>query len=283
MIWSLCSLVLLLQPAPHLTMVPTEAQQPAEDAPVYDEGPLAVAVVAIFDARYWFEHTRTGTRESEMRMQIRISGEDIKKIVRAGEVIFTEVVDDTGKSLVDPQSYTEEQKTQTRPVNAAPERLREQGLMTGTRFGSPARGAKTVKLVGSVRVVKAADREEVTIDNPLQYVGQTIENPRLKELGIEVKVVPVAELPGSPPPADQMIALQYLRGDQQIAGIKLLDGWMKPVRYRERPMNTMSGDPVAAYLAQGSALDENTQLVLEVFPHVEETEVKINLDAVRLP
>lgn len=122
----LCMLVALQQPAPStpsgVTVVPPAPQadtQPAEPAVTYDQGPLRAEILAMFDARYFFLEKTAGTRESELRLQMRFAGAGIENTVRVGNIIFTEATDDTGRALVTPETYTEEQKNRDATVQSA--------------------------------------------------------------------------------------------------------------------------------------------------------------------
>ena len=285
MMWSLC-LLLALQPAPAGAVQPTPVPQPAQEAeaaPRYDLGPLHGEVIAMFDARYWYSEDMPGSRQSELRMQMRMSGEGIVKAARVGNVVFDEAVDDTGRALITAETYTDEERTETRALNVGAERLRSTGLMLGARMDAPSRDAKTVKLRGSVRVILASGSEEITIDNPLQYVGKDIENDRLKELGIQIRVLAPDVLAGDTPPSGQILVLQYVQGDQQIHRVELHDAWMKPMRHRERPMKTKDGEDVIGCAVQGGTVDDKTQLVLNVFQTIDDQRIPIVIDALKLP
>lgn len=287
MIWSLC-LLLAFQPAAAKTPAgqPTApAQEPeTKPAPVYDVGPLRAEVTAMYDARYWYADAPPGARKSELRMQLRIVGEGITRMARVGNVIFTEAVDDTGKALVGPDTYTEQQKTETRPFHFPAERIRSSGILLGARVDSPNRDARTVKLRGSVRLILASDPEEITIDNPLQFMGKILENDRLKELGVQVRVVDPAELEGeSLPPAERLFVLEYLTDEAHIAKVTLHDAWMKPIRARQRRLKTKDGKSVVGFTLSGGTIDENCQLVLSVYPKIEDKQVPIEVDALKLP
>src|ERR1051326_4050989 len=82
----------------------TPASQPAVNLAV---GPLRVELVAIMEGRYRFIETPPGgARPSEMQLQFRVVGERLPEIAKYGKVILTELVDDTGKSLIKSDSYT---------------------------------------------------------------------------------------------------------------------------------------------------------------------------------
>lgn len=282
----LCMLVALQQPAPPtpsgVTAVPPADTQPAELAVTYDQGPLRAEILAMFDARYFFLEKTAGQRESELRLQMRFAGAGIENTVRVGNIIFTEATDDTGRPLITPETYTEDQKTEMRPFNLPAERLKTSGLTLQAKLGSPARAAQTMRLRGALRIVTAPEKLEISIDNPLQYAGQTIPNEQLQAAGVEVRVVAAEELPEEQSQSNQLV-LQIKKGDDKIQEIALYDAYMKQMRPRERTLETTSGDSVKAYTITSGTLDENTQMVLRVYPRTDEITIPIELDSVPLP
>lgn len=280
-------LLLALQPAPAappgVTPVspaaPPATQPSDEPAVTYDQGPLRGEVLALFDARYFFLEKSPGSREPELRLQIRVAGAGIENTVRVGNIIFTEATDDTGRALVTPATYTDEQKTEMRPPA---ERLKSSGMLLQAKLESPARAARTMRLRGSVRVVMAPEKLEIAIDNPLQYVGKTIPNEQLKAVGVEVRVVPAEELSEEQSQPNQLV-LQIVKGGEKVQEVAFYDAWMKQMRPRERALNTKSGDSVKGYSMTSGTLDENTQMVLRVFPKTDEVSIPIELDSVPLP
>ncbi len=284
-------LIAFLQPAPQ--PVPGAqgpqgpAQPPATTAPAvqYNTGPLKAEVIAMFDARYFYAEATPGARESELRLQIRVSGESIDNIARTGNVIFTEAVDSTGRALIAADTYTEEQKTDTRPLSMPPERIRSQGVLLGARLNSPARAAASMRLRGSLRLIVAEKREELTFEKPLQLVGTTLDNARLKELGIEIRVIAADQLADENiPPQNEFLALQFVSGRDRVHEVALHDAYLKPMRPRERQFKTRDGATVTGYvLSGGKTLDENVQLVVKVFPDMQDIRLPIELDAVTLP
>ena len=157
-----CMLVLtslaLLQDAPKNAQ---EQGRERLEPPTYNHGKLRCKPIAIFDARYWYLEDQPGARPSELQMRWRVAGERITEIARHGDIIFTEAVTDKGQVLIDPNSYTEEQRNATRPPNAPGSRLSFTGLLLPARLDSPNRDATSLKLRGSVRLIFAQDPEEL--------------------------------------------------------------------------------------------------------------------------
>jgi hypothetical protein len=285
----LCMLLALQQPAPatppgvtRVPPVPPTTQPTNEPAVTYDQGPLRSEVLAMFDARYFFLEQTPGARQSELRLQMRFAGAGIENTVRVGNIIFTEATDDTGRALITPETYSEEQKTEMRPYNLPAERLKNSGLTLQTRLESPARAAHSFRLRGSLRVVMAPEKVEITIDNPLQYVGKTIPNDQLKDVGLEIRVVPPDELSEEQTQSNQLV-LQIVKGEEKIQEVAFYDGYMRQMRPRERALKTNSGDSVKSYTVTSGTLDDNTQMVLRVFPKTDEVSIPIELDSVPLP
>jgi hypothetical protein len=294
--WYLCLLVLLQPvrvekvPPPGQPNEPPAAATPEKQpttAPTFDEGPLRCELSAMFDARYWYLDEQPRSEKPELRMRWLVRGERIDQVVRRGNLIFSEAVDDTGRTLVGPDTYTEEQRTITYPLSDTPAQLRAQGLPFVTRVDSPARGAKSVKFQGTLRIMLAPQREEVTIQNPLQFAGKTIENDRLKELGIVIRLVPAEDVDVGDQPATQFkdaFVFQYVQNRDKVNSAALYDAWMKRMRYREQPsMKTKQGEPVTVYALGKEGITEETQFVLEVFPKFEDVTIRVDLDSVTLP
>lgn len=283
----LVNLLALLLFSPFLPQASDQEALPGEPRMPYDTGPMKAEVTAMFDARYWYADEQQGARPSELRLQIRVAGDKITKVVRFGDMIFTEAVDSQGNVLLDPAKYTEEEKTQTRPLNLPPARLKETGLLLPGQMTSPARAAESIKLHGTVRLILAENKEEIAIDKPLQYVGKTLEHPRLKELGIEVRIIaPEALTVGEGeevPEAKRTYVMEYVNGQPKIHAVRFHDAWMKPMRTRERPMQTKDEHAVIGHVIIGGELDENAQLVLDVYPEIQDLQVPLKADALPLP
>ena len=251
--------------------------------PTFNDGPLRCELTGLYEARYWFGKEERGSRPSEMQLRWRISGKRITKIVRHGPVILTEAVDDTGKSLIGPDTYTDEERNALNPLRVPPSRLRFTGLEKVSRLEPPARGAKSITLHGTARLVLAKEREQITIDRPLDYVGKTLEHDRLKELGIEIKVIPPADVDARAADPAKRYVLQYVKGKNLVFDATLLDAWMKPMRWQSKPMKTKQGEDVDMYMLAQGKLTDDCQLVLEVLPEIEEKTLPIEIDNMPLP
>ncbi|TWT40560.1 hypothetical protein RAS1_42730 [Phycisphaerae bacterium RAS1] len=278
---------------PHQHGAPPATPPPAPDQPPmspptpppnYAVGELKVDCVAMLEGRYRFSDPAPGApRESELRMQFRLVGEKITQIQRHGQLILSEVVDDTGRSLFDPSTYSAEDRENTRLVAGPAEKLKETGLLLVTRASASTRGAVTLKRIrGSVRLILSKEYVEVTVSNPTQFVGKSIDDPRLKDLGINVRLVAPEEFE-KPYEAGKAIALRYETKAELVRSAALFDGWMKPIRVREAAGTTKDGKSCTVFTVLGGDLNADAQLVVQVFPAVEDVNVPVSLDDVPLP
>jgi len=278
--------ILILLLLPQVAPTPDQEGQapgPAEVSPCA-QGPLRAQIVAMREIRYSAQDPELASRlHSELGMQIRVCGERIEQIVRHGNPIFTELVDDTGRSLIDENTYSEQDKTITRPPMLPPDRLRIDGLLLTTRMNSSARGAALLRRArGYVRVILAKDPITLTIDNPLQYHGSTITDSRLKDLGIEVAIVPADQVENAPP-ANRCLALEYKSKGDHVQRVSFVDGWMRQIPARDMWATKIEGGLCQAYYFDTGMFNDDMQMVLEVFPTIEVIEVPVELTDVPLP
>jgi hypothetical protein len=262
------------------------APQSAEEVEMstYIDGPWRAEILAMREVRLRLlqDIKLPPGIESDLRMQIRIAGADLTKVVSFGNLILTEVVDDTGKSLVDENTYSEQEKTTMRSMMIPPERLKETGLLLTTRNKEAARGAaKLSRVKGAVRLLLAENAESCTIVNPEQFKGQRLEHPRLQALDVEVRVAPHEDFEQAPPP--QCVILQIKSKPEQIKAVQFYNGWMQRLPYRERRLVDRNGAECKAYCFQSEVINDELQLVLEVYPEIEEISVRLNETDVELP
>lgn len=258
---------------------------PAKPPSPHGLGPLRVELSAVLEGRYrYFDQDQTQpTRENELRMQFRVAGADVLRVVRHGNVLLDEVTDDAGQSLFDPATITAEQRTTARLSSTPPERLAESGLLMVGQCKASSRTAQKLRTVrGSVKLVLSSAYQEVTIVNPQQYVGKAIDIPRLKELGVEATVLAPETFT---PPADPKTSytLLYTVGADRVRGASFYDGWMNVVRSRPTPVQTPDGKEAQQYRLMGGAIDEKSQIVIQIFPDAREETVRFELKDVQLP
>lgn len=252
--------------------------------PTFDEGPLRVEIEAMREMRYrYLDAPERGVPMSCFDMRLRIRGERIADIFRRGNVILTEIVDDTGHSMLDPNSVPERERAALYPVAIPPEARRERGIEVQTPRSRPsARGARRLQcLRGSIRVLLGSDPQKITVFNPLQYAGQTVDDPRLKELGLEVRLVPPEEF--DQPPPQQCIVIQVPKRADHVQSITFFDGRLRPMPTQDRPMTTKLGETCTAYCFQRVTFDNEMQMVLDVFGAVQDIELPIEVNNIDLP
>ncbi len=275
------------QPPPS---APTAAPPPGMEAPASQPavnlavGPMRVELVAIMEGRYRFIETPPGgARPSEMQLQFRVVGERLTEVAKYGKVILTELVDDTGKSLIKPDSYTAEDRSNLRLAGLPPERLRESGLQLVQRADASERAGRKIKTMkGAVRVILAGKYDEVTLINPGAATGKSIDDQRLKDLGIDIRIVPLDDLPNPPPPG-RSIAVQIKTKPENVRNIAFHDAWMKPMRTREMPVTLKDGSSATVYGIMGGEFNADTQMVVQVFQSVEDLQVPLDLKDIDLP
>ena len=262
---------------------PTTQPATPTTAPVYDQGPLRIDISAMREIRLkYLDSAERSAAESNFAIQVRVQGERLKEVSRHGSFILTEIVDDTGQSLIDPKADSEEDKTTTRRLTVPPERLREAGLQLVARAKMAPRESRLLKKVrGTIHLILADKAEKYTILNPLQYADKTIDDARLKALGVEVRLVPAGEF--EQPVPEGCIVLHFKTKPEYIQGVTFYDGWMRPLAARERQLTTTSGQQCTGYCFQGNALDNEMQLVLEVYSKVEDIQLPLEADNVPLP
>ena len=213
-----------------------------------------------------------------------LTGERLGEVVGMGPLVIAEMTDDAGDVLAAPDAVTEEQRTETRPIRMAPQSLARGYMPMLARVALPKRAAtKIVKIKGWLNVVYGKDTEDIMIDNPLQYRGGYLENPRLAELGLKIRVVePVGQV--GDPREGHGIALQF-EGDTEkhLRRVELFDAWLKPMYPREHPATTADGKACNYYGVAVGQVDADTQMLLKVYPKVEDGQITFEFKDIELP
>ncbi len=252
---------------------------PVESA--HAKGEMRVEISAILEGRYRY-FDAASERKPEMRIQFRVAGDKIGNVVRYGNLILEEALDETGKSLVDASQITPEMRAQTRTSTLPADRLRETGLLLVARADASERKAqKLSKLRGTVKIVVADKHEEVMIINPSQYSGSQLASDRLREMGVSAEVVAPDQLE-KPYQPNRSIALRF-SDDNRIRKVEFFDGWMRNVRSRAANVKDKEGRPCMLYSVLGGELGDDAQLVLHVFPKIEAMDLPFELKDVALP
>lgn len=288
--WQLLLIALMIQPAtpaqPADDAAPAQPTVTAEEPAVDNSGPLRIDLEAMREQRYRFvRQIAARLPESDMQMQFRLAGDDLANLVAVGRLVLDDVVDDTGQQLVDPNEFTTAEREETRAIFVEGDRLVQDGWTLVARLSTPPKRSARVlsTLKGSVKAVFAdSEAQEIIIVDPLQFSDQVIEHPRLQELGIQVKVLP----PGDPPLVasnERLVALQFLEGQDKIHTVEFFDAWLRNLRARPMFQETSAGEPCVVYNASDGTFDNQTQLVLTVYPSVETKRVPVDMTDVELP
>ncbi len=281
--WQLLILGMLLQqPA---TVGPVAETETAEVGPRYDVGETHIMILAFLEQRYlFFENFLDRLPSSGLRIQYRLQGEDVVNLVQVGELVIDEAVDDTGKSMVDPSTITDERRNAVRDVNMKPEDLRARGWMFGGSLEAADRAATVIKHVkGSMRCVFAAESEEIVIPHALEYLNKKLDDPRLAELGIEIKLIPSRD-PAGDPEQQREIGVMLTSGESKLRNVEFCDAWLRPIALRA-PIDakTKDNETYKAYQTGMNPITNDSTLILSVSPEVSDRRVELNLTDVKLP
>jgi hypothetical protein len=232
----------------------------------------------------FFGPTPERPQEPRARFLFKLTGERIGKVDRVGKLIVEEMVDDAGLALVDPSVFSERDRSLTNPLPASAN-VAQSGFVAldYTCSTPPPRSAtKVAKARGYVNVVYGGPTEEITIDNPMQHSGKTIEHPRLKELGLTVRILKPGE--ESAEPADNRgIPIRIDAGDEMVKNIDLYDEWMKRMNIRPRMGKTQKDESYFYYQIMGGVVTPDCQLVLTVHKKIEREKVPFELKDLALP
>lgn len=261
---------------------PATSPAPAASQPI---GPTRVEPFGIQDVRIsFFQPPPERAQEPRSRFLFRLTGAEVTKVDRHGKVIIEEMTDDTGKNLVDPKAFTDRDRTGTNPVNQAASVAQNGGVILDyVSTTPPTRAAKKInKVRGYVNIVFGGPTEEITIDNPMQYAGKTIDHPRLSELGIKVRVLKPGE--ESAEPADNRgVPLRIEAGEDSVRNVDLYDEWMKRMNIRPRAAKTAKDETYFYYQVMGGLVTADTQLVFTVHKSIKREQVKFEATDLALP
>lgn len=281
-------LVALLLPQEKPTLPPF-VKRADEVAPATQNakptGPMRVEPWAILDQRVSFigdPIERAPTPQA--RLLLKLTGEKVMDIDRCGRPIIETMVDDKGTVLIDTAGYTDADRNTTSLVTATAnvEQLGYIRLDLPTTR-PPARAAtKITQIKGYVNVVYGGQTEEITIDNPAQYAGGTIDHPRLKELGITIRVLKPAE--EAIEPADNRgIAIRIEGKDEMVKNVDLYDEWMKRMSVRPRVSKTQKDETYFYYSIMGALLTPDCQMALTVYQSIEKEKIEFDIKDYTLP
>jgi hypothetical protein len=267
-------------------IIPPPDQPPTTaPAPTYDVGPLRIELIGVREMRFWTSDPTLAARvESDLQMRLRVQGERVDQIARVGTVILTEVVDDTGKALLDDDLYKDVDKTATQTLTITPDRLRDTGLLLSARTRPSARGARQLKVFkGTLRVVLSKDKVKYTVLNPHQYYGQKIADARLAALGIEIEVISPDQVENSPP-AERSIIIRYKTKREHVQNASFCDGWLRPLPTRDNWLkHKETGEQCQAFFFEPNVFNDEMQIVFEVHPQIDDVTLPIDIKGFELP
>lgn len=290
----MCKLALLLlwlTPAPLLQAEPAvqegqeapEAQVEAPPSPTTQEGAMRLVLTAIGEQRIrMLEPLPNETPSDWMRIQVKIKGAELPDVARVGQLIIEEMVDDTGRSLIDPAKYDETRRTETRPFEVNDRIIQGGGIPLVEQVGVSARGStKLTSLKASVKVVYATGLEEIRIESPMDYRGGVIEHPRLRELGVQIRVFG----PGEEGVAEgnTELGLHIVSGEDRVKSVEFFDDWFRRINARPRSATTAAGDTFTVYSAAPAQYTRDGELLLKVFTNIRSDELKLETKDVALP
>jgi hypothetical protein len=256
--------------------------QPEEIKP--PTGPMRVELLSVNETRVHYEgQPPERAAESSLRIHAKLTGERLAELVAVGRLIIEELIDDTGAMLAAPQDVDPEERDATRPLRMSKQILARGfvGLQANTKV--PSRAARQItKANGWVNVAYATETEEIMIDNPLQYADQYIEQPRLAELGFKIRVVdPGKDI--NQRRDGRGIGLQFDDCIKHIRRIEFFDAWMKPMYARNRAVKTPEGQEYIFYGVVVGQLDADSQMLLRIYPEIEEAQIRYTFENIDLP
>lgn len=260
------------------------ATPPGETPPPepMNTGPMRLEFVALQETRSYDPNVSEGGLHAELRVQFRLRGERLNDVVRYGQPIFSEFVDSTGAILVDPNGYTPDARDETVRQNTPAMRLEQSGVMLDTRLDAPARQAQAVvAMKGTMRIIYAGEHESVYVDNPRQYQGGMVENPRLSANGVEIEVLPEGD-PQRTAGSKSHVAVRFKKGGEKIREVVFVDSWYNQLRSRAFPMPANDGSEAIVYYAEADLGPEHT-MVIEFYPKVEDVRIPFEFTDIPLP
>lgn len=261
-------------------------QEEAEEEIQLPTGPMRIEPYAVSESRVRYrEGAAEAAASSKLRLQVTLTGERLKDIVGLGHLVIEEAIDDTGAVLAAPENIQKRDRSATSPVRIT-KRVLKRGFVTSmAELPAPAREArKLAKVTGWINVVYGDGTENILVDNPLQYLGGYLKHPRLEELGMNIRVIE----PGDEVDEQregQGVALQFERCAKQVRNTEFFDAWLKPMYPRARRVETPDGEDYMYYgVMPGVAkVDADTQMILTVWPEIEEERIRFSFENIELP
>ncbi len=261
-----------------------EAEVTPQPAAAKLEGPMRIESYGILETRVSFGGQAPPPRAPapSLRFQLKLTGERLTDLIRVSPVFLDEVVDDAGGKLYEPKPRTAEDETETALVDVAT------NLPVGywplyTECNAAGRNAKRLaRMRGFVTAVFGRDTEDIAIENPMQYEGRYLEDPRLSAAGVKIKVLKFGE--DIQAPADgKTIALRYEDGKNNLKLTAFYDDWMKRMPARGRPAKTEAGDGYTLFSVPRGQFSEDTTLVVTIYKDIKIEKLPFDFTDVELP
>ncbi len=280
-------------PAPKTDQKTELADTPAAPPPPKEKepeitlptGPMRVEPWALSESRNRYDSdVPPNVSEPTLALRAKLTGERLVHMVGRGELIIEEMVDDTGAILKSLADYKTRELTKTYSIRAG-KRMMMTGFasLTVNAKATSRQARKLTKVKGYVNVVYATETEEIMIDNPLQYLGSYIEHPRLKEVGLKIKVISPGKETKDRRDTSGM-ALEYEDGARKhIRKLEFFDAWLKPLYARERPAEKPDGSEYVLYNIVAGQMNADTQMLLKFYPEIEEEKVEFTFEDLELP
>ncbi len=278
-----CTLSAQTPPADAVAPQPP-AEPTSQPAPAKLEGPMRIESYGILESRVTFGGQPAPPRAPtpSLRFQLKLTGERLADLIRVSHVFLEEVVDDAGGKLYEPQPRTAEDETETSLVDVS------SNLPLGywplyTECAASARGArKLARMRGFATAVFGRETEDIAIENPLQYEGRYLEDPRLTAAGVKIKVLKIGQ--DIQATADgKNIALRYEDGKNNLKLTAFYDDWMKRMPARGRAAKTEAGESYTMFSVPRGQFSEDTTLVLTIYKDVKVEKIPFDFTDVELP
>lgn len=138
-------------------------------------------------------------RSPRLTVTVRAEGKEIKDARGWGNVDITEAIDDTGHDLrmpKKPKPPADEDNEDDQDANEGFTILEplvgsiDRELLMDIGLASPARTATRIaRLRGEFTLLRGGEIKEVAVDHLVDLAGKSIENPVLKDAGVEIVIV----------------------------------------------------------------------------------------------
>lgn len=247
-------------------------------------GPMRVELVSLFDTRVsYVGELPQSPRETRMQLNFRVVGDRVNDIVRMGNLIIDEMIDSEGSVMVDPAEVPERARTATRPYFTN-EQLRQLGFIHLQTFvgASNRSAAKIASLRGYINVAYSGEAVRVDIERPLSYLGKIIDHPRLREFGVQVRLLGRADLETDAADKAQF-GLEYIEGYEKVRNVTVYNEWLRAINTQDT-RGRLDGDRFyQGYRMLAGELTNDCELAIFVFPTLEEERIDFSFSGVDLP